>query len=84
MYYVYVLLSLKNRKHYIGFTSKKPQTRLLEHNSGSNAFTKNNRPFKLIYSEEHVDEGFAKKRERFLKSGYGRSVLKTKLKCCSL
>ena len=79
MYYVYVLKSLKNSKNYTGFTSKRPLERLGEHNKGVNAFTRYNGPFELIYSEEYNDKDFARKRERFLKTGHGRSFLKKKL-----
>jgi putative endonuclease len=79
MYYIYVLKSKKNNKNYVGFTTKTPLERLNEHNSGTNVFTRYNRPFELIYSESCPDEDFARKRERFLKSGNGRSFLKTKL-----
>jgi putative endonuclease len=79
MYYIYVLKSLKNNKNYTGFTSKKPLERLEEHNKGANAFTRCNSPFELIYSEEHDNKAFARKRERFLKTGHGRSFLKRKL-----
>ena len=76
MYHVYVIKSKKNGKRYIGFTSKDPHQRLEEHNSGSNTFTKALRPFELIYSEQHEDEIFAKKRERYFKTGHGREFLK--------
>ena len=80
MFYVYVLRSLKNNKQYTGFTSKKPLARLEEHNIGSNVFTRQNGPFELIHAEEHKDKSFARKRERFLKTGHGRSFLKKRLK----
>jgi putative endonuclease len=79
MYYVYVLRSKKNSKQYIGFTGKTPEERLQEHNNGANTFTKNNRPFELIYFEKYEDKSFAQKREIFLKSGNGREFLKKKL-----
>lgn len=77
MYYVYVLRSEKNKKQYIGFTGKHAEARLKEHNAGCNAFTRNNRPFELIYFEEHQDKSFALKREKFFKSGNGRAFLKS-------
>jgi len=75
MYYVYLLKSLKNKKKYVGYTSKSPQLRTKEHNAGSNQYTKGNRPFELVHCEEYDTEDFAIKRERFLKSGNGRMVL---------
>ncbi len=79
MHYVYVLRSKKNGKKYVGLTGKSPEERLEEHNNGSNQYTKGNRPFELVYFEECNDKEFALKREKFLKSGNGRSVLKRKL-----
>jgi len=73
-YYVYVLESLANGKHYVGSTSKPPEVRLREHNGGSNRWTRHNRPFKLVYYEEHQSMAEARRRERFLKSGAGRRM----------
>ena len=79
MFYVYVLQSQKNNKKYIGLTSKDVLIRLNGHNLGTNQWTRNNRPLNLIYYEQYDGEAFARKRERFLKSGNGREVLKKKL-----
>ena len=75
MWYVYVLKSEKNMKRYVGFTSKTPEQRLREHNSGSNKFTSINKPFVLVYTESFVLKTEAIKREKFLKSGQGRKFL---------
>jgi putative endonuclease len=45
MYYVYVLLSLKDNKFYIGYTNGLKR-RLKEHNQGKNVSTKLRRPLK--------------------------------------
>ena len=79
MYCVYVLQSKKNNKKYIGLTSKDVSIRLKEHNHGTNQWTRNNGPFDLIYHEQYLDEAFARKREKFFKSGLGREFLKKKL-----
>jgi hypothetical protein len=50
MYYVYILLSLKDNKFYIGFTSNLKR-RLKEHNYGKNISTKSRLPLKLIYEK---------------------------------
>ena len=73
-YYVYVLESLSSGKRYVGSTSKPPEARLREHNGGSNRWTRPNRPFKLVYYEEHQSRAEAGRRERFLKSGAGRRI----------
>ena len=79
MYYIYVLKSLKNQKHYVGSTGKDPKERLDEHHRGTAYWSKRNGPFELIYQERHVDKEFAQKREKFLKSGHGREFLKKKI-----
>ena len=75
MYRVYVLKSSRNNKRYIGSTSKLASDRLNEHNQGSNRWTRQNSPFKLIYTEEYETVTEARKRENFLKSGQGRKWL---------
>jgi len=80
MFYVYLLLSLKNSKTYIGFTSKNPVARLYEHNQGSNKFTKENGPWKLVYYETFTCRKCAREREAFLKTGVGKKLIKAILK----
>ena len=75
MCYVYVLRSKKNNKRYIGSTGKDVQHRLVEHNSGSNQWTRQNGPFRLVYADYCLDLKEARKKERFLKSGQGRQCL---------
>jgi putative endonuclease len=75
MYYVYVLRSLKDHKRYIGSTDNLLK-RVDEHNDALVKSTKNRRPLVLIYSEEFVLRSEALKRERFFKTGFGRSFLK--------
>ena len=74
-FYVYVIKSLKNNRRYIGQTSKDIVTRLKEHNAGTNKYTRNNRPYKLIYYEVLECRKCAARREKFLKSGQGRIIL---------
>ena len=80
MFFVYVLLSLKNAKRYIGYTSKNVFVRLKEHNRHCNRWTKQNSPFILLYSEAFESKTDAIKREHFLKSGQGRKLLDNILK----
>ena len=56
-------------------TSKPPDVRLREHNSGSNKWTKANGPFKPLHSEEYATRAEASAREKFLKSSAGRRIL---------
>ncbi len=75
MFTVYVLQSLKDGKHYTGYTSDLTR-RLKEHNSGKTESTKRRRPFDVMYTEEFQTEDEAKQRERFFKTGKGREELK--------
>jgi putative endonuclease len=75
MYYIYVLRSLRTGKRYVGYTSKLPEQRLQEHNSGSNKFTSAHCPYSLIYYESLETKKDAIIREKFFKSGQGRKQL---------
>lgn len=75
MFFVYVLKSLKNGSHYTGSTND-TERRLYEHNIGQTTYTKNAGPFELVYKETYNTSLEAKQRERFLKTGKGRELLK--------
>lgn len=79
MFYVYILKSLKGDNLYIGF-SNNLKRRIEEHNRGENFSTSYRRPFKLIYYEAYLAEEDAKKREKFFKTGWGRSYIKKNLR----
>ncbi len=79
MYYVYVLLSLKDKKFYIGF-SEDVNKRLADHNAGRNTSTKSRRPFELIYYETHLSKENAFRREAYFKTTKGKSTLKQMLR----
>ncbi|OAQ38555.1 endonuclease [Pedobacter psychrophilus] len=53
VYYVYALISEKDNRIYVGFSSNLDK-RLKEHNSGKTKSTKGYRPWKLIYNESIV------------------------------
>ena len=78
MYYVYILLSEKDGKMYIGSTPDLKK-RIEKHNNGYVLATKNRRPLKLIYYESYIATRDAKRREIFLKGGKGHEELKTQL-----
>ena len=78
-YYIYILLSSVDNKCYTGFTTNLKK-RLNYHNNGLNKSTKHRSPLKIIYSEAYVNEKDARDREKFLKSGRGREVIKKQLK----
>lgn len=75
MFCVYILKSEKNRKRYVGSSSKPAEDRTKEHNSGTNVFTRHNKPWRLIYQEQFATKDEALRREKFLKSGQGRKWL---------
>jgi len=77
-FYVYVLFSVKDDGHYIGYTNNL-RRRLKEHNRGKNFSTKSRRPFKLIYFEACLNEDDAKQREKYFKSTIGRRFLSRRL-----
>ena len=78
-FYVYILLSKKDNRLYIGCTNNLKR-RLSQHAKGEVISTKNRRPFKLIHYEYFINKDDAVAREKFLKSGFGRSQLKLALK----
>jgi putative endonuclease len=79
MFFVYVLLSLKDKKLYTGF-SEDIKKRLTDHNAGRNTSTKSRRPFELIYYEAHLSKEDALRREVYFKTTKGKSTLKQMLR----
>jgi putative endonuclease len=77
--YVYVLQSISDRQFYTGCT-KDLKARVILHNSGKVTSTKQRCPFDLIYYEYCVDPQDAYRRERYLKSTYGKRYIRTRLK----
>ncbi|GBE16524.1 GIY-YIG nuclease superfamily protein [bacterium BMS3Abin15] len=78
MYYVYVLKSLKDKQIYVGHCNNL-KGRIRDHNLGLVKSTKPRRPLKLIYYEACNLLEDAAKREKALKSGFGRAYLKRRL-----
>ncbi len=66
-YFVYILLSLKDEKLYVGCTENL-ERRIKDHNQGKVIATVKRRPLEIIYSEKLDDKSEAFNRERFLKS----------------
>jgi len=79
MYYTYVLLSKKDDKLYTGYT-KDLKLRFKQHNNGQVNSTKNRRPFILIYYEASLNQQDALRREKYLKTYYGKMFIKQRLK----
>ena len=77
-YYVYVLKSRTRGYVYVGFTSDLKQ-RLKEHNHREVISTKRYAPLDLIFYEAYLSTKDAKRRELYLKTTKGRTVLRTML-----
>ena len=67
MFHLYILLSEKTNKFYIGSTGNL-EDRLTRHNSARSKATTTGIPWKLIYTEEFETRSEAIKREMELKS----------------
>jgi putative endonuclease len=79
MYYVYVLQSLKDKQFYVGYTDDL-NNRLKEHSSGGVISTRERRPLKLVYYEDCLNQQDATKREKYLKTAWGKRYIKNRLK----
>ena len=78
-YYVYVLQSLKDNDFYTGYTTDL-EKRALSHNEGKVFSTKNRVPLRLIYWEVCLNQQDATKREKYLKTAWGKRYIKNRLK----
>ena len=80
MYYTYILFSLKSGILYCGSSADLKQ-RFEDHNAGlGGVYTRKHRPFKLVFYEAFLAKEDALKQEKFYKTGYGKEVLKEKIK----
>ncbi|MBU1101541.1 MAG: GIY-YIG nuclease family protein [Bacteroidetes bacterium] len=77
-FYVYILQSEKDSNFYTGYT-KDINKRLTEHNSGRVESTKNRRPFRLVYWEGCLNQQDATRREKYLKTAWGKRYIKNRL-----
>ena len=78
-FYIYILESEKDGNWYTGFT-KNLRSRLEQHNNGKVDSTKNRLPLKLIYFEGCKNKDDAIRREKYLKTHYGKMFVKKRLK----
>ena len=76
--YVYVLQSGKDGLLYTGCTEDL-RMRLRQHNDGCVSSTKDRRPLELVYYEYCINPNDAYKREKYLKTTYGKRYLKSRL-----
>jgi putative endonuclease len=75
MFFVYILRSERTGHLYTGYTENVTQ-RLGQHSQGLTKSTKNRGPWMLVHSEEFATRAEAMRREKFLKSGQGRSEIR--------
>lgn len=78
-FYVYILKSLKDGKKYTGCTNDL-EKRFQSHQQGKVQSTKHRTPFKLIYFEACLNKEDAFRREKYLKTRYGKMFLGKRLK----
>ena len=74
--FVYILRSLKDGSYYIGSTQD-VDARLKHHNQTGTQYTKQKRPWELVYQEEHPDRSSAMKREYAIKKRGGRKFIES-------
>ena len=79
MYYTYVLRRLNDNRFYTGFTRDLNQ-RFEQHQKGRVDSTKDRRPLELIYYEACLEQKYATKREKYLKTYNGKMFLRKSLK----
>ena len=75
MFYVYAIKSLSRNYIYVGLTNNL-ERRILQHNNGENRTTKSYTPFVLIHLEKFETRIEARTKEKYLKSGIGKELLK--------
>jgi predicted GIY-YIG superfamily endonuclease len=76
--YIYVLINGINDEKYVGI-SNDIDRRLIEHNRGTNRYTKAFLPWTIAFSEIFPDYKSARVREKYLKSAAGRRFIKNHL-----
>ncbi len=81
MYYVYALYDRTKNKFYIGSTDNLKR-RILEHYRNKVHTTSKMINPKLVYYEACIVKKDAQKREKQLKTGFGRGYLRRRLKHC--
>ncbi len=79
VHYVYVLKSKSDRLLYTGCTSDLRE-RLKAHTEGRVPATTRRRPLSLIYYEACLSEADAFRREKYLKTSYGKRYIKSRLR----
>jgi putative endonuclease len=76
--YVYILRSQVDGQFYVGLT-RDLLARVRMHNDGCVRSTKKRRPLELVYWEGCRNEGDAARRDKYLKSAWGKRYIKNRL-----
>ncbi|MCX6933033.1 MAG: GIY-YIG nuclease family protein [Verrucomicrobia bacterium] len=76
--YVYVLRSLADGNFYVGYTSDLKR-RIAEHHAGRVPSTAKRLPIDLVYYEACRTQTDATKREKYLKTAWGKRYIKSRL-----
>ena len=77
-HYVYVLRSQRDGQFYVGFT-RDLQARLGAHNAGQVPSTSKRAPLELVYWEGCLSQADATRREKYLKTAWGKRYIKSRL-----
>ena len=77
-HYVYVLRSAADGNFYVGYTNDLKR-RFAEHEAGRVPSTRNRRPLELAYYEACRSQEDATKREKYLKTAWGKRYIKSRL-----
>lgn len=77
-YYVYILISEIDKNFDVGFTNNLNR-RIDEHISGKVKSTKFRKPLKLVYWEGCLNQQDATKREKYLKTTWGKRYIKSRI-----
>jgi len=75
MFYVYILKSIKDKNHYIGY-SENLLKRIAEHNRGKSPSVKARAPFVLVHQEAFLTKEEAIRREKQIKAFKGGNAFK--------
>ena len=78
-FYIYVLYSQKDKNYYTGYTNNLSK-RIREHNAGKVKSTSHRIPLSLVYWEGCLNRTDATKREKYLKSSWGKSYIRNRIK----
>ena len=78
-FYVYVLFSEVDKHFYVGYTNDLDR-RFVQHRNGEVSSTRHRRPLILVYWEGCLRQSDATRREKYLKTAWGKRYLKTRIR----